>query len=313
MAINKSHTEYYVLMPIAQSKRKLIATATALFVAIGALTGAIATGGAAATTIAFAQEPGQTTTTTPSLPQQEEGGEGVQQIQEEIVLQGTVTSEPDPVPGHEQHDRAEILPLRQDGSVYVGTLTFTASEPVDVVLLNIQNLNDTEQQTINATTDDFGTLLTAQLPDGTNIAINLITPDYGTTAVPTTSLPFVGNGLWLHTTSGEPFIANYAVYARVLPAGIANTISELPEAADAATAEEEGEEGVSTPGGEEEDTEVTQEDGEVSAANMTATATDATDTNATTTETATAAEQEGEEEQQQQTTPTIPSPNPLFE
>ena len=38
-------------MPIAQSKRKLIA-ATALFVAIGALTGAIATGGAA--TISFA-------------------------------------------------------------------------------------------------------------------------------------------------------------------------------------------------------------------------------------------------------------------
>jgi hypothetical protein len=304
LASNKSYSEYHILMPIAQSKRKLIAAA-ALFVTFGALMGAIATGGEAAT-IAFAQEPGQTTT--PPLPQQE-GGDV--QVQEEIVLQGTVTSEPDPVPGHEQHDRAEILPLRQDGSVYVGTLTFTASEPVDVVLLNIQNLNDTEQQTINATTDDFGTLLTALLPDGTNIAINLITPDYGTTAVPTTSLPFVGNGLWLHTTTGEPFIANYAVYARVLPAGTANTISELPETPDAATAEEEEEEeAVTTPGGE--DTEVTQEDGEVSAANMTATATDATDTNATATEAATAAEQEGEE-QQQQTTPTIPAPNPLFE
>jgi hypothetical protein len=250
-------------MPIVQSKRRLIAAATALLAAIGALTGAIATGGggAAATTIAFAQELGQTTITTPPLPQQEEGGD-VQQVQEEeIVLQGTVTSEPDPVPGHEQHDRAEILPLRQDGSVYVGTLTFTASEPVDVVLLNIQNLNDTEQQTINATTDDFGTLLTALLPDGTNIAINLITPDYGTTAVPTTSLPFVGNGLWLHTTTGEPFIANYAVYARVLPGETANTISELPETASpAGTTEEEA--AVTTPGGGGEDTEVTQGDGE---------------------------------------------------
>ena len=149
------------------------------------------------------------------------------------------------------------MPLRQDGSVYVGTLTFTASEPVDVVLLNIQNLNDTEQQTINATTDDFGTLLTALLPDGTNIAINLITPDYGTTAVPTTSLPFVGNGLWLHTTTGEPFIANYAVYARVLPGGTANTISELPETASpAGTTEEEAV--VTTPEGGE-DTGVTQD------------------------------------------------------
>jgi hypothetical protein len=39
-------------MPIAQSKRKLIA-ATALFLAVGSLTGAIATGGAA--TISYAQ------------------------------------------------------------------------------------------------------------------------------------------------------------------------------------------------------------------------------------------------------------------
>jgi hypothetical protein len=210
-------------------------------------------------TVNAQEEAGQTTTTSP-LSQQEDGG-GLQQVQEEIVLQGTVTSEPDPVPGHEQHDRAEVLPLRQDGSVYVGTLTFTASEPVDVVLLNIQNLNDTEQQTINATTDDFGTLLTARLPDGTNIAINLITPDYGTTAVPTTSLPFVGNGLWLHTTTGEPFIANYAVYARVLPAGTANTISELPEGADADTANAGAAE-VTTPGQQEGGTEVTQDDGE---------------------------------------------------
>ena len=82
---------------------------------------ALGTIGGATSTIAFAQEPEQATTattTTPSLPPQEGGG-GEVQVLEEIVLQGTVTSEPDPVPGHEQHDRAEILPLRQDGSVYV--------------------------------------------------------------------------------------------------------------------------------------------------------------------------------------------------
>ncbi|MFL6492806.1 MAG: hypothetical protein ACJ70O_06890 [Nitrososphaera sp.] len=42
-------------MPIAQSKRKLIA-ATALFIAVGSLTGAIATGGAA--TMSYAQQGG---------------------------------------------------------------------------------------------------------------------------------------------------------------------------------------------------------------------------------------------------------------
>ncbi|MDQ3727307.1 MAG: hypothetical protein M3307_03620, partial [Thermoproteota archaeon] len=69
-------------MPIAQSKRKLIA-ATALFVAVGTLTGAIATGGAA--TISFAQ-----------TQEQEDGGAttGQQGGQERIVRQGTITSQP---------------------------------------------------------------------------------------------------------------------------------------------------------------------------------------------------------------------------
>jgi hypothetical protein len=56
LTINISYTGFNLSMPIAQSKRKLIA-ATALFIAVGAMTGAIATGGAA--TISFAQTQGQ--------------------------------------------------------------------------------------------------------------------------------------------------------------------------------------------------------------------------------------------------------------
>jgi hypothetical protein len=171
-----------------------------------------------------AQEDAQTTTTVPSFGEQDVGQE-----QEEIVQQGTVTSEPDPVPGHEQHQYANILPIREDGSVYSGVLTFTASRPVEVVVLNIQNLNSTEQQMLNATTDEFGTLLTAQLPDQINVAVNLITPDYGTSPVPTASIPFLGNGLLFHTLSGEPFTANYALHVRVLPSEMVNTIRDLPE------------------------------------------------------------------------------------
>src|SRR5215211_7224382 len=161
-------------MPIAQSKRKLIA-ATALFLAVGSLTGAIATGGAA--TISYAQQDGA-----------QDGQQGGR-----IVRQGTITSSPVPIPGLEEQQRASILPLRQDGSIYTGVLTFTATEPVNVVILNTQTLNETERAILNATEDeDLGTLVTAPLNNQTSLVITSITPDYGGAAAPSASIPFAG-------------------------------------------------------------------------------------------------------------------------
>src|SRR5919107_67691 len=198
-------------MPIAQSKRKLIA-ATALFIAVGSLTGAIATGGAA--TISYAQQGG------------DQGGAQGGQQGGRIVRQGTVTSSPVPIPGLEEQQRATILPLRQDGSIYTGVLTFTATEPVDVVLLNTQNLNQTEQAILNATEDaEFGTLVTAPLDNQTSLVITSITPTYGDSPAPSASIPFAGNAVWLHTPGGEPFAASYAVSAQVLPAETMNNIN----------------------------------------------------------------------------------------
>ena len=199
-------------MPIAQSKRKLIA-ATALFIAVGSLTGAIATGGAA--TISYAQQGG------------DQGGAQDGQ-QGRIVRQGTVTSSPVPIPGLEEEQRATILPLRQDGSIYTGVLTFTATEPVDVVLLNTQNLNETEQSILNATEDaEFGTLVTAPLDNQTSLVITSITPTYGDSPAPSASIPFAGNAVWLHTPGGEPFAASYAVSAQTLPAETMNNINNI--------------------------------------------------------------------------------------
>ena len=230
LTINKCYTGFNLSMPIAQSKRKLIA-ATALFVAVGALTGAIATGGAA--TISFAQ-----------TEEQQQGGDttGQQGGQERIVRQGTVTSTQDPLPGHETHQAATILPLREDGSVYSGVLTYTATAPVEVVIPNVQTLNATERTILNATDDDggFGTLLTSPLDNETSIAITIITPPYGDTPVPSASIPFTGNALWLHTIDGTPFAANYAVSAQVLPAETQNVVAApvVDAAAEDAAAED---------------------------------------------------------------------------
>jgi hypothetical protein len=235
LTINKCYTGFIVLMPIAQSKRKLIA-ATALFIAVGALTGAIATGGAA--TISFAQTQGQ-----------EDGGGGAatgqQGGQQRIVDQGTVTSSPIPIPGFEGQQRATILPLMQD-SIYSGVLTFTATEPVNVVILNVQNLNETERTILNATDEDgeLGPLVTAQLDNQTNLALTIITPTYGDSPAPSASIPFAGNAVWLHTTEDTPFAATYAVSAQTAQPEIRNDISNVTltvaeEDADAAAEDED--------------------------------------------------------------------------
>ena len=203
-------------MPIAQSKRKLIA-ATALFIAVGSLTGAIATGGAA--TISYAQQGG------------DQGGTQGGQQGGRIVEQGTVTSSPVPLPGLEEQQRATILPLRQDGSIYTGVLTFTATEPVNVVVLNMQTLNETERAILNATEDgDLGTLTTAPLNNDTSLVISSITPSYGDSGSPSASIPFAGNALWLHTPGGAPFAASYAVSAQVLQAETMNNINNVTTA-----------------------------------------------------------------------------------
>jgi hypothetical protein len=90
---------------------------------------------------------------------------------------------------------------------------------------------------LNVTEDGFGTLLTSPLDNQTSIAITIITPPYGDTPVPSASIPFAGNALWLHTLDGTPFVANYAVSAQVLPAETQNSISN----ASLAVAEEDGE------------------------------------------------------------------------
>jgi hypothetical protein len=150
-------------------------------------------------------------------------------VGESFAQQGTVTSIQDPLPGHESHQLALILPPRDDGAIYQGTLTYTASKPAEIVIL--QNFaNETE---VDPT---FGALATAPLGEGT-VAISLLTPQYG--PINAASIPFAGNALALHTLNGEPFAATYAVTGNVEQAQTYNAINP-PPLAEATQAEEDG-------------------------------------------------------------------------
>jgi plastocyanin len=163
-----------------------------------------------------------------------------QQEVDTIVHQGTATSSQDPLPGHEEMQMATILPFRQDGTLCSGVITYTATVPVEVVILNMQILNETERDISNATDDgEFGTLFTSQLDNQTSLSGSYITPSYAGSPVPSASIPFVGgNAVWLHTIDGTPFTATFAVNALILTSQIQNIFNDPVDTTDADAAEE---------------------------------------------------------------------------
>src|SRR5918994_3879491 len=127
-----------------------------------------------------------------------------------ISQQGLVTSSTDPLPGHETHQSAVILRLRADNAVYDGTLTFTASKPVEVQILH-RSLNSTTP----TVPTEFGTLNVLPLPGNAgSVTISNIIPEYPEGGFVAT-LPFSGNAISLHNIEGEPFVASYSVAADV--------------------------------------------------------------------------------------------------
>ena len=142
-------------------------------------------------------------------------------VGDSFAQQGTVTSTQDPLPGHEAHQLALILPPRDDGAIYQGTFTYTASKPVEVVIL--ENFSNE-----SAVDPAYGSIATAPLGEGT-VAISLLTPEYNS-PINSASIPFAGNALALHTLSGDPFAATYTVTGDVAQPQTFNSVNPPPVA-----------------------------------------------------------------------------------
>src|SRR5215204_3429788 len=170
-------------------------------------------------------------------------------VNQNFVRQGTVASGQDPLPGHEGHELAFVLPPRGDGGVYSGVLTYTASKPVEVVVLH-----NYDPQNSTAIPEEYGTELTSPLPGGGgNIAITLFQPPYDA-GINAASVPFTGNGLALHTLEDDPFTATYTVNAFATQPEIANAPLEFT------SVEGEVEEGEAGADEEEEDAGADEEE-----------------------------------------------------
>ena len=124
--------------------------------------------------------------------------------QDTVTIQKTGESSPDPLPGHSAHQLVMALPPRTDGKVWVGTVTWTASKPVEVVVLEGYNPSVTADAA-------HGQPLTAPFGNGA-VAISLIKTSSGT-PIASGSMPFAGNALAFHTLNGNKFTVTYTVAA----------------------------------------------------------------------------------------------------
>ena len=113
---------------------------------------------------------------------------------------GTITSMQDPGIGHESHQLAIILPPSQN--VYVGKITYSASQPVQYVTL-----------TGPIAEEDIGGQPTWTADGETHYALTIVDMELASGG-----WFFAGNALALHTMNPTPFSSTYSVvYADVPP------------------------------------------------------------------------------------------------
>jgi hypothetical protein len=141
--------------------------------------------------------------------------------QESYTVQKTETSTQDPLPGHESHQIVLAAPPREDGMIYSGVATFSASQPVEVVVLHRYN------PTVAAANQTVGEPLTAPFGDG-QVAISLM-KQFTDTPINAGSFAFTGNALGFHTLDGKPFSITYTVDAEIKEAATTATTTTTEE------------------------------------------------------------------------------------
>jgi hypothetical protein len=104
------------------------------------------------------------------------------------------------------HQLVMVVPPRADGKIWDGDVSWTSSQPVEIVILHMYNntgVDDKHREPLNAA-----------LPDGSGnkVAITLYKHASNTPAAGG-STHFTGTALAFHTLNGAPFTVTYSVKA----------------------------------------------------------------------------------------------------
>jgi hypothetical protein len=169
------------------------------------------------------------TSTNPSTSLILQSSVGMNSNTSEYILHRGIISSERGQPEQLKVQRTVILQHRQDGKDYTGTLTFTASKPVEVLFghrLYIDN-----KTLSNIDTKKFGDLFLVNPihPNAGYVlsAPTIIKPEYKGSLPPyySASIPFVASSVVLRTLGGIPFIAVYEVSAQVDQPQLINNIT----------------------------------------------------------------------------------------
>jgi hypothetical protein len=121
-----------------------------------------------------------------------------------FTAQKTAVSNAGTLPIHETHQIVKVLPARDDNKVWVGTISWASSKPVELELWHSYN----SSIEVDA---EHGQPVTAPVGNGT-IAFTLLKTDSGT-SLPSGSTNFAGDALSFHTLDGSKFTVAYTVDA----------------------------------------------------------------------------------------------------
>jgi len=125
-----------------------------------------------------------------------------------FTAQKTAMSTVDSLPGHQGHQAVIVLPQRTDGKIWVGTISWSASKPVEVRLLQNYDTSVTPDAA-------HGKPVTAPFGKGES-TISLILASNGASTVPSyyaDSRSFVASQVAFHTLGGIPFTVTYSIDA----------------------------------------------------------------------------------------------------
>lgn len=126
-----------------------------------------------------------------------------------IVEQRTEMSIPAPVRhlGQSLHEVVFALLLRDDGKIWSGKVTFTASKPIEVEALHPCEPKG-EVGTMHAVLPGNKSIAISHLRDSVDVPIEI-----NGTGISSGTLEFVGSALVFHKTTEQPFTVTYSIDA----------------------------------------------------------------------------------------------------
>ncbi len=135
--------------------------------------------------------------------QQENQTKTMDKSHQYFAIQNTLTSHPDNLaPEHQQYHQIAIALPPQGDKIYVGEVSYSASRPINVFVM--QPLNTTVAN--NATAVPLANVEGKTAVSGSNILDDEITGH----------VDFAGLGVYFHSRSSEPFTVAYTIVGKIV-------------------------------------------------------------------------------------------------